>query len=409
MANDLLDPLEARAKAFKSPIPAEPKETMQIVNEAKREGKSIKETRELLEENKDHIAGLLPYKKDNTDALMKAGKEAHLNGAQMLTSLYMFDALKAKEVQARMLFKRAFAESALTYTPHFSPKVQEALQGRHIDITPKSFSQLELKSAKELAPWLKTTLEEPNALVKQNDGALIFVKDFGGFKLKAQIDNNNFLSLYRTQTFNKVPHTQEVLFSDLPELGVRPRRGVKPLKDNAGSGGDSIRLELISKETPMIRANQEDITPEFLEEVKRRKNEKVWVGELSNPKIIEHLGFKTDKPIKIVFDGGALAHIEKRHGVNASLVKSSGQSAVKLDDIRDYPEIINKADLMKVEKERDRDLLVIGKQINGYAVVVEIVGKKTNMLFLKTMYKQNGKLEESRAFRDGAYIRLPKR
>ncbi|GMB92282.1 hypothetical protein NHP190009_14770 [Helicobacter ailurogastricus] len=39
----------------------------------------------------------------------------------------------------------------------------------------------------------------------------------------------------------------------------------------------------------------------------------------------------------------------------------------------------------------------------------QIVGKKTNMLFLKTMYKQNGKLEESRAFRDGAYIRLPKR
>ncbi|GMB90826.1 hypothetical protein NHP190002_15570 [Helicobacter ailurogastricus] len=39
----------------------------------------------------------------------------------------------------------------------------------------------------------------------------------------------------------------------------------------------------------------------------------------------------------------------------------------------------------------------------------QIVGKKTNMLFLKTTYKQNGKLEESRAFRDGAYIRLPKR
>ncbi|WP_285653285.1 hypothetical protein, partial [Helicobacter ailurogastricus] len=218
VANDLLDPLEARAKAFKSPSLTEPKETMQIVNEAKREGKSIKETRELLEENKDHIAGLLPYKKDNTDALMKAGKEAHLNGAQMLTSLYMLDALKAKEVQARMLFKRAFSHTPLSYTPHFSPKVQEALQGRHIDITPQSFSQLELKSAKELSPWLKPTLEEPNALVKQNDGALIFVKDFGGFKLKAQIDNNNFLSLYRVQTFNKVPHTQEVLFSDLPEL-----------------------------------------------------------------------------------------------------------------------------------------------------------------------------------------------
>ncbi|WP_285693376.1 hypothetical protein, partial [Helicobacter ailurogastricus] len=299
VANDLLDPLEARAKAFKSPILTEPKETMQIVNEAKREGKSIKETRELLEENKDNIAGLLPYKKDNTDALMKAGKEAHLNGAQMLTSLYMFDALKAKEVQARMLFKRAFAESALTYSPHFSPKVQEALQGRHIDITPKSFSQLELKSAKELAPWLKTTLEEPNALVKQNDGALIFVKDFGGFKLKAQIDNNNFLSLYRVQTFNKVPHTQEVLFSDLPELAPTPK-----LTGLFGGAQD-----LLDPNKPLRMAKPEEITEAFLEEVKKR-NVKVWVGDLTNPKILEHLELDPNKPLKFIMEGDVLKHVE---------------------------------------------------------------------------------------------------
>ncbi|GLH58073.1 PBECR3 domain-containing polyvalent protein [Helicobacter ailurogastricus] len=407
VANDLLDPLEARAKAFKSPILTEPKETMQIVNEAKREGKSIKETRELLEENKDHIAGLLPYKKDNTDALMKAGKEAHLNGAQMLTSLYMLDALKAKEVQARMLFKRAFAESALTYTPHFSPKVQEALQGRHIDITPQSFSQLELKSAKELSPWLKPTLEEPNALVKQNDGALIFVKDFRGFKLKAQIDNNNFLSLYRVQTFNKVPHTQEVLFSDLPELGVRPRRGVKPLKDNAGSGGDSIRLELISKETPAIMANKEDIKPAFLEEVKKRKNEKVWVGELTNPQIIEQLGFKTDRPIKMLLDGDALKHIEEKHGVDSKLAKN-GQPPITSADIAAYPDMVNSADLMKVEDTSVGKRLVLGKQINGYAIVVEAIGLKRNALQLKTIYKENGKLENGLDFRDGAGMRLSK-
>ncbi|WP_285652990.1 hypothetical protein, partial [Helicobacter ailurogastricus] len=58
-----------------------------------------------------------------------------------------------------------------------------------------------------------------------------------------------------------------------------------------GIKGDGVGAELISKSMPTIRANKEDITPEFLEEVKRRKNEKVWLGELTNPQIIEHLGF----------------------------------------------------------------------------------------------------------------------
>ncbi|WP_053941446.1 hypothetical protein [Helicobacter ailurogastricus] len=73
---------------------------------------------------------------------------------------------------------------------------------------------------------------------------------------------------------------------------------------------------------PTIRANKEDITPEFLEEVKRRKNEKVWLGELTNPQIIEHLGFDPNKPVKMVFDGDALKHIESRHGVDSKLAKN---------------------------------------------------------------------------------------
>ncbi len=53
---------------------------------------------------------------------------------------------------------------------------------------------------------------------------------------------------------------------------------------------------LISKSTPTTRASKEDLTEEFLEEVKRRKNDKVWIGDLTNPKIIEHLGFDPTKP-----------------------------------------------------------------------------------------------------------------
>ncbi|WP_459177840.1 PBECR3 domain-containing polyvalent protein, partial [Helicobacter felis] len=180
--------------------------------------------------------------------------------------------------------------------------------------------------------------------------------------------------------------------------------GNKPPNDeHMGKEGNG---ELISKTTPTRKATKEDLTEEFLEEVKRRKNDKVWIGDLSNPKIIEHLGFDPNKPIKMLFDGDALTHIEKRHGEGSPLVEESKQPAVKLEDIQNYPDIVNHADLMRVGKDKGRTVLIVGKQINGYMVVVEIVGKKYNLLSLKTIYKENGKLENGLAFKDGAGIRL---
>ncbi len=64
---------------------------------------------------------------------------------------------------------------------------------------------------------------------------------------------------------------------------------------------------------------------------------------------------------------------------------------------------------MKIEKYNDLTTIKIGKQINGYAIVVEVVGKKNNRLALKTMYKERGKLEQGLDFRDGNYIRLSQR
>ncbi len=165
---------------------------------------------------------------------------------------------------------------------------------------------------------------------------------------------------------------------------------------------------LISKSAPTQRATKEDLTEEFLEEVKRRKKDKVWIGDLTNPKIIEHLGFDPNKPIKMLFDGDALTHIEKRHGKGSPLVESSGQPAIKREDIISYPDLVNHADLMKVEDTSTGKRLVIGKQINGYAIVVEAIGKKNNQLSLKTIYKEHGRVEKGLDFKDSTYIRLSK-
>ncbi|WP_459177963.1 PBECR3 domain-containing polyvalent protein, partial [Helicobacter bizzozeronii] len=181
----------------------------------------------------------------------------------------------------------------------------------------------------------------------------------------------------------------------------------KPPKGNDGHMGKEGDGELISKTTPTRKATKEDLTEEFLEEVKRRKNDKVWVGDLTNPQIIQHLGFDPNKPIKMLFDGDALTHIEKRHGEGSPLVEESKQPAVTHEDIATYPDIVNGADKIEIQKYKDITTLLAGKQINGYAVVIEIVSKKNNALNLKTMYKENGLLEKNRDF-SGAGIRLSK-
>ncbi|WP_459177988.1 PBECR3 domain-containing polyvalent protein, partial [Helicobacter felis] len=185
-----------------------------------------------------------------------------------------------------------------------------------------------------------------------------------------------------------------------PHLGDSGSHGGKPPSDGGNGGKGNGDGELISKTTPTRKATKEDLTEEFLEEVKRRKNDKVWIGDLSNPKIIEHLGFDPNKPIKMLFDGDALIHIEKRHGEGSNLVEISKQPAVKLEDIQNYPDIVNHADLIKITNTPKGKRFLAGKQINGYMVVVENIGTKNNQLTLKTIYKENGKLENSKEFKE---------
>ncbi len=89
-------------------------------------------------------------------------------------------------------------------------------------------------------------------------------------------------------------------------------------------------------------------------------------------------------------------------------MESSGQPAVKLEDIQNYPDIVNHADLMRVVDTSTGKRLVIGKQINGYAIVVEAIGRKNNQLSLKTIYKEHGQVEKGLDFKDSTYIRLSK-
>ncbi|MCR2105387.1 PBECR2 nuclease fold domain-containing protein, partial [Campylobacter upsaliensis] len=73
------------------------------------------------------------------------------------------------------------------YTPKFSKEVSEALErvlnGEQIKLTKGSYEKLLKRDREEFLPFIKETLENADAVVKQADGALIFAKDYRNEKL----------------------------------------------------------------------------------------------------------------------------------------------------------------------------------------------------------------------------------
>uniref|UniRef100_UPI000CF043E6 PBECR3 domain-containing polyvalent protein n=1 Tax=Helicobacter bizzozeronii TaxID=56877 RepID=UPI000CF043E6 len=160
-----------------------------------------------------------------------------------------------------------------------------------------------------------------------------------------------------------------------------------------GAGGNPPSSDdLLDPSKPLRRANLEELTPEFLEEVKKR-NVKVWIGDFTpqDKGLMQELGFDSKYPVKITFNGDALKHVEKNHGLNSIHHIKNEQPAIGIEDIKYYPQVVNESDISKVIDNKDgQKLLASAKQINGYFMVIETISTKKNELKLKTLYKENG-------------------
>ncbi|ELJ1597798.1 hypothetical protein QYV54_001961, partial [Campylobacter upsaliensis] len=162
----------------------------------------------------------------------------------------------------------------------------------------------------------------------------------------------------------------------------------------------SFKRDLLDKTKPLRKAEKEELTSEVLEQV-QKENLKLYLNDTSG-NLTKFLNAK--KPFKITMRGANIKHILNRHGENSTLAKN-GQPFVNLEDIKKYDEIINNAD-RQILKENDKGekMLLSGKQINGHYIVISSVRLKNGELKLKTMYKENGKLENDKAFKS---VKLP--
>lgn len=127
-------------------------------------------------------------------------------------------------------------------------------------------------------------------------------------------------------------------------------------------------------------------------------NKKIAVDILPK-QTAEKLGFKYPN-VKRTIGASEINHTLNRHGEHSNLVKNSGQKAVTLDEIKKWTDYANNADFHTLSKDNlGQNVIVSGKQINGYYVVIESIRVKSNELSFKNMFFENGNIREHKDFK----------
>ena len=174
---------------------------------------------------------------------------------------------------------------------------------------------------------------------------------------------------------------------------------VAPKNTDEVAGNSRIPNDLLDKTKPLRKAEKNELTDELIQEV-IKNDSKLWIENASD----EVNAFISSKNTKITAKGSAIKHTLERHGKN-SINAKNGQPPISLDDIKNHADIVNTADKRVFSTDKSgHKVLVSGKQINGYYVVVENVSNKTGELKFKTMYKENGKLENNEYFKNSAVL-----
>lgn len=163
-------------------------------------------------------------------------------------------------------FKLANAQD--DFLPEFSPQIKDILAKNgvnEIHLKIGSLVKINARDRGEFIKHIKPTLQEPNALIRQNDGALIFVKDVNEKKFFASVAKNErgewVITSNAPKTLsnlkNKINDGGELLHSDLPELSIiaQPELTAKAL--NGEANADEIIPN--SKGQSQVKASEKEL------------------------------------------------------------------------------------------------------------------------------------------------------
>ncbi|WP_370521952.1 ADP-ribosyltransferase-containing protein [Helicobacter winghamensis] len=224
------------------------------------------------------------------------------------------------------------------------------------------------------------------------------------YHLKKALENTNDIHAFKThlsqnadkQNFNSA--TQQILKEILGEVDTLKNEVLRESENYKNAYEKDTQAQVKSDIQPLKMLESGELDEALLKQAQER-NLKLWVGNLENEQLAKELGLDSKKPIRITMQGNAITHIEKRHGAN-SIMAQNGQPSIQIQDYANHAQIVNTADKSKVILSDDNQrMLVSGKQVNGYYIIVESISTKKNELKLKTMYKENGRLEDSAIFK----------
>lgn len=242
-AVELLPKLRERYEAFKAsttpstptPPSTPPKPTLESQSGITKSLESPTQNPRILETESTHTP-----KVDSSDLNTYTDTKGHTHQIPSDIAQQWFKTFGLKDLQK-------------AYTPQFSEQVAKALestlQGEQITLSANSLVKLMQRDRLEFLPYIKQTLEAPNAVVRQVDGALIFAKDYRDEKLGkffASVSKNDkgewVISSNAPKNLNnlhnKIKEGGEVLYSDLPELPIiaKPDLTAKALNSEANQG-----------------------------------------------------------------------------------------------------------------------------------------------------------------------------
>ena len=205
----------------------------------------------------------------------------------------------------------------------------------------------------------------------------------------------------------KMPDMGKFLQKLIADKNISDKTKTQMIEAAKGRYAQEIKNEQTKKAIEASAQKGRDMTPIGRENLNAEIVEYVWNSKKTiavdklDAKRAKELNFKHPQDVRRTIGADAVTHVINRHGKDSDLVKKSGQKPVTFEDIAKWEEYADNASISAVSKDKSgQEVVVSGRQINGYYVIVEEIKKKRNELAFKSMYFENGRLENNEFFKN---------
>ena len=203
----------------------------------------------------------------------------------------------------------------------------------------------------------------------------------------------------------KMPDMGKFLQKLIADKNISDKTKTQMIEAAKGRYAQEIKNEQTKKAIEASAQKGRDMTPIGRENLNAEIVEYVWNSKKTiavdklDAKRAKELNFKYPQDVRRTIGADAVTHVINRHGKDSDLVKKSGQKPVTFEDIAKWEEYADNASISAVSKDKSgQEVVVSGRQINGYYVIVEEIKKKRNELAFKTMFFEKGDIKNYKGF-----------